>query len=178
MKAFINNKEISLSDLSYNDGLNFNRFFDSNVLSYSLIVTKNTFIKSLEKELQKQKTIVKEIKNAIQMNMRKPKGTATESAINRLIGMSVGRIGLDNFEEVSTDLCWKNGFKELTINEHSTRQIKQLDRNRNKLYYKLLKEIEEPEIELKKVENRQLIKYDKPFSYYYQILERERKVND
>ncbi|WP_445748209.1 hypothetical protein [Polaribacter sp.] len=50
MKAFINNKEISLSDLSYNDGLNFNRFYDSNVLNYSLIVSKNTFIKSLEKE--------------------------------------------------------------------------------------------------------------------------------
>ena len=133
--------------------------------------------KSFEKELQKQKTIVKEIKNAIQVNMRKPKGTATESAINRLIGMSVGRIGLDNFEEVSTDLCWKNGFKELTINEHSTRQIKQLDRNRNKQYYKLLKEIEEPEIELKEVEDRQVIKYNKPFSYYYQILERERKAN-
>ncbi len=133
--------------------------------------------KSFEKELQKQKTIVKEIKNAIQVNMRKPKGTATESAINRLIGMSVGRIGLDNFEEVSTDLCWKNGFRELTINEHSTRQIKQLDRNRNKLYYKLLKEIEEPEIEFKEVEDRQVIKYNKPFSYYYQILERQRKAN-
>ena len=109
--------------------------------------------------------------------MRKPKGTATESAINRLIGMSVGRIGLDNFEEVSTDLCWKNGFKELTINEHSTRQIKQLDRNRNKHYYKLLKEIEEPEMEPKEVENRQVIKYNKPFSYYYQILERQKKAN-
>jgi hypothetical protein len=133
--------------------------------------------KSFEKELQKQKTIVKEIKNAIQVNMRKPKGTATESAINRLIGMSVGRIGLDNFEEVSTDLCWKNGFKELTINEHSIRQIKQLDRNRNKHYYKLLKEIEEPVLEPKEVENRQVIKYNKPFSYYYQILERQKKEN-
>ncbi|MFK5282957.1 hypothetical protein ACI3PL_25655, partial [Lacticaseibacillus paracasei] len=56
--------------------------------------------KSLEKELQKQKTIINEIKNAIEIGMRKPKGKATESAINRLIGMSVGRIGLDNFEEV------------------------------------------------------------------------------
>lgn len=133
--------------------------------------------KSLEKELQKQKTIIKEIKNAIQNEMRKSKGTATESAINRLIGMSVGRIGLDNFEEVSTDLCWKNGFKELTLNEHSIRQIKQLDRNRNKQYYKLLDEIEEPEIEFKDGENRQVIKYNKPFSYYYQILERAKKAN-
>jgi hypothetical protein len=133
--------------------------------------------KSLEKELQKQKTIIKEIKNAIDVGMRKPKGTATESAINRLIGMSVGRIGLDNFDEVSTDLCWKNGFKQLNINDHSIRQIKQLDRNRNKLYYKLLQEIEQPVLKKTEKGNRQIIKYNKPFSYFYQILERQKKAN-
>lgn len=134
--------------------------------------------KSLEKELLKQNTIIKEIKNAIQFEMRKSKGSATESAINRLIGMSVGRIGLDNFEEVSTDLCWKNGFSQLTVNEHSIRQIKQLDRNRNKQYYKLLKEIEEPEIKSVNTKKRQIVEYNKPFSYYYQILERQKKAND
>lgn len=142
--------------------------------------------KSLEKELQKQKAVINKIKNAIKVEMRKDKGTATESAISRLIGMSVGRIGLDNFEEVSTDMCWKNGFKQLNVNEHSIRQIKQLDRNRNKQYYKLLKEIEkhEPELEpteqdSKKSKNgnkRNVIKYNKPFSYYYQILERQKKT--
>lgn len=133
--------------------------------------------KSIEKELRKQKIIINEIKNAIQSGMRKPKGTATESAINRLIGMSVGRIGLDNFDEVSTDLCWKNGFKLLTINNHSARQIKQLDRNRSKQYYKLLKSIEEPDLELEKQDKRQIIKYNKPFSYFYQILERQTKLS-
>lgn len=133
--------------------------------------------KSFEKELQKQKTIIKEIKDAIEVGMRKPKGTVTESAINRLIGMSVGRIGIDNFDEVSTDLCWKNGFKQLTINEHSIRQIKQLDRNRSKQYYKLLNEINEPDLEPREQEDRQTIKYNKPFSYFYQILERQRTAN-
>ncbi len=133
--------------------------------------------KSFEKELQKQKTIIKEIKRAVEFGMRKPKGTATESAINRLIGMSVGRIGLDNFDEVSTDLCWKNGFKQLNVNEHSTRQIKQLDRNRNKQYYKLLKEIKQPELEIKPPDERQVIKYNKPFSYFYQVLDRQKKMN-
>lgn len=136
--------------------------------------------KSLHKELKKQKTIIKEITDSIKTGMRKPKGTATESAINRLIGMSVGRIGLDNFEEVSTDLCWKNGFRELTLNEHSTRQIKQLDRNRSKQYYKMLNQIQQPELEEEDYEdkdNRQPIKYNKPFSYYYQILERQKKAN-
>jgi hypothetical protein len=136
--------------------------------------------KSLMKELNKQNVVIQEIKNAIKTEIRKPKGTATESAINRLIGMSVGRIGLDNFDEVSTDMCWKNGFKELTINNHSIRQIKQLDRHRSKHYYKLLKEIEEPDLEIKvdpTYNEREFIRYDKPFSYYYQIIERQKKAN-
>jgi retron-type reverse transcriptase len=136
--------------------------------------------KSLLKELSKQKAIIGEIKNAVKTGMRKPKGTATESAINRLIGMSVGRIGIDNFDEISTDMCWKNGFKELTVNEHSIRQIKQLDRNRSKYYYKLLNEIEEPELEYDEddeVKYRKIVKYDKPFSYYHQVIERQKKAN-
>lgn len=135
--------------------------------------------KSLEKELKKQKKIVNEIEKAIKLGQRKVKGYVVESAINRLIGMSVGRIGLNNFEEVSTDMCWRNGFKELSLNKDSTIQIKQLDRNRSKLYYDLLKSVknlekekeDEDEIERK----RQIIFYDKPFSYYYQILERNKK---
>lgn len=135
--------------------------------------------KSLIKELSKQKTIIREIKNAVKIGMRKPKETTTESAINRLIGMSVGRIRLDNFDEVSTDMCWKNGFRELTVNPHSIKQIKQLDRNRSKHYYKLLKEIENPELELDEndgKEKRKYVRYDKPFSYFHQIIERQRKV--
>ncbi|CAM4351081.1 hypothetical protein EWU23_13260 [Cytophagaceae bacterium 50C-KIRBA] len=136
--------------------------------------------KSLVKELSKQKTIIREIKNAVKTGMRKPKGTVTESAINRLIGMSVGRIGLDNFDEVSTDMCWKNGFRELTVNPHSIRQIKQLDRNRSKHYYKLLNEIEEPKLKFKeddRKEKRKYLKYNKPFSYFHQIIERQRRSN-
>lgn len=133
--------------------------------------------KSLDKELKKQKKTIDEIESAIKVGMRKPKGTATESAINRLICMSVGRIGINNFDEVSTDLCWKNGFKELTLNQHSVRQIKQLDRNRNKLYYRFLKEVIDPELEDEEIEERQVIRYNKPFSYYYQVLERQKKAN-
>ncbi|MGN7808719.1 reverse transcriptase domain-containing protein [Flavobacterium sp. 22076] len=131
--------------------------------------------RSLHKELKKQKTIVQEIRDAVKFGMRKSKGSATESAISRLIGMSVGRIGINNFDEVSTDMCWKNGFKVLNFNKHSLRQIKQLDRNRSKQYYKLLKEIEHPELIKKKGKSRETIKYNKPFSYYYQILERQQQ---
>lgn len=138
--------------------------------------------KSLDKELKKQKKIVNEIENAIKLGQRKVKGYVVESAINRLIGMSVGRIGLNSFEEASSDMCWKNGFKELRLNDDSKRQIKQLDRNRSKLYYDLLKSVKSLEKDDEDNENierkRQIVFYDKPFSYYYQVLERnEEKTN-
>lgn len=143
--------------------------FDNNIR-----VRKNSFLK----EQTKQKLITNEIKKALENKQRCEKGTAIESAINRLIGMSVGRIGLDNFSEVSTDMCWKNGFSELQLNKFSEVQIKQLDRNRSALYYNLFKEIKSPERdERETVEKNDLLriykKYDKPFSYYYQILERK-----
>lgn len=133
--------------------------------------------KSLEKEISKQKIIINEIKDAIKVGIRKSKKSVIESAINRLIGMSVGRIGLDNFDEVSTDLCWKNGFKELTLNKHSIKQIKHLDRNRSKQYYKLQKELKPTkysDIKSPSTKRKQVVRYDKPFSYYYQILERKK----
>lgn len=138
--------------------------------------------KSFNKEMIKQSKIVNEITKAIETDQRCGKGTVIESAINRLIGMSVGRIGLDNFSEVSTDMCWKNGFQELKLNKHSAVQIKKLDRNRSKLYYDLFKQIKELEEEnndkiVRDKDNRQIKKYDKPFSYYYQILERDKKGN-
>lgn len=140
--------------------------------------------KSLHKELKKQQKIINEIEKAIALGQRKVKGYVIESAINKLIGMSVGRIGLNNFEEVSTDMCWKNGFKELSLNKNSTIQIKQLDRNRSKLYYGLLKSVKDLEKKDENEENilntnrRQIINYDKPFSYYYQVLERNKKKAD
>ncbi len=133
-------------------------------------VRKRSFLK----EQTKQTIIVNEIRKAISNDQRCKKGTAIESAINRLIGMSVGRIGLDNFSEVSTDMCWKNGFQEIELNKFSRIQIKQLDRNRSALYYDLFENLEELEDkDNKSRKKRQLITYDKPFSYYYQILERD-----
>ena len=133
--------------------------------------------KSFRKELHKQKEVVDEIRKAVKVNMRKSPGSVTESAIHRLVGMSVGRVTIKNFDTVSNDLCWKNGFKELTLNKYSIQQIKQLDRNRNRLYYDLVKDLKEPKEEgSKKIESkpRQVIHFNKPFSYYYQVLERRK----
>lgn len=138
--------------------------------------------KSFKKELQKQCEVVEEIRNAVKYSMRKSKGSVTESAIHRLVGMSVGRVTLKNFDTVSNDLCWKNGFKELVMNKYSIQQIKQLDRNRSRLYYDLVKDLKELDVEEKdKIESnpRQVVHFNKPFSYYYQVLERKEneKIN-
>ncbi len=135
--------------------------------------------KSFLKELNKQKEVVEEIRKAVKHGMRKSKGSVTESAIHRLVGMSVGRVSLKNYSSVSNDLCWKNGFKELMPNKYSIQQIKQLDRNRNKLYYDFIKDLKEQEEEdANKIESkpRQIIHFNKPFSYFYQVI--ERKGND
>lgn len=135
--------------------------------------------KSFLKELTKQKKVVEDIRKAIKKGMRKSNGSVIESAIHRLVGMSVGRVNLRNYKTASNDLCWKNGFKELSPNKYSVQQIKQLDRNRNKLFYDLVNELSEPKAEEKdKIESkpRQIIDFNKPFSYYYQVI--ERKLND
>jgi hypothetical protein len=135
--------------------------------------------KSFLKELNKQKEVVEDIRKAVKYGLRKSKGSVAESAINRLVGMSVGRVSLKNYKTVSNDLCWKNGFKELGPNKYSVQQIKQLDRNRNKLYYDLVKDLAKSESgEDNKIESkpRQIVHFNKPFSYFYQVI--ERKVYD
>ena len=160
------------------DSLNNNGFPWIGFVGYEINNEGNIRVrkKSLHKELKKQKEVVEEIEKAIENGMRKSSYSVKESVINRLIGMSVGRVNLENYEKVSNDMCWKNGFKELKPNKYSIAQIKQLDRNRNKLFYDLIKNIKEPKNEKGNLINskaRQIINYDKPFSYYYQIIERK-----
>lgn len=132
--------------------------------------------KSLKKELTKQKKVIQKIKGAIAVQRRVVNGTITESAIRRLVGMSVSRVDLWNYTVARNELCWKNGFKELNKNNYSIKQMKLLDRNRSKLYYDLIKQLEEDElkIEIKKTKQpRQIIAYNKPFSYFYHVIEKE-----
>lgn len=134
--------------------------------------------RSLKKELKKQKEVVNRIKKAIEKDRRKSFGTISESVIHRLVGMSVGRVELRNFDKIEHEMCWKNGFKKLTMNKHAVQQMKQLDKNRNKLYYdfsQYLKELEEKEgnVVNPNLKKRQIIDFNKPFSYYYQVLERK-----
>lgn len=134
--------------------------------------------RSLKRELKKQKEVVNRIRKAIENGRRRSFGTISESVIHRLVGMSVGRVKLRNFDKIEHEMCWKNGFKELTMNKYAVRQMKQLDRNRNKLYYDLDAELNKlkergKENKEKLRRNRQIVDFNKPFSYYYQVLERK-----
>jgi hypothetical protein len=109
---------------------------------------------SLLKEKKKQKEVVNQIINAVKEGKRKNDGTICESAANRLIGMSVGRVTLKNFKNIENDMCWVNGFKKLSDNQHLRAQLKDLDRCRNKQMSKLInavKDIEKKEDKITKM---------------------------
>jgi hypothetical protein len=136
---------------------------------------------SLKKEIDKQNKIKAEIAAIPKNSLRKNGGHILKSAEHKLLGMSVGRIDIWNYDWCDNELCWVNGFKELNKNKHSIKQLKMLDRNRSKIMHDLTKEYEKIKVELPKNESEDAkdgeyqIKHNKPFSYYYQALEKERK---
>lgn len=98
---------------------------------------------SLKKEMNKQKKVITNIISAIKKGKRKNDGTIIESATNRLIGMSVGRVNMKNYKSIDNDLCWINGFKKLSDNPQLRLQMKDLDRNRSKQISKLINNVKE-----------------------------------
>jgi len=106
-------------------------------------------MKSLRKEKTKQNELVKKTIQAVRIQKRKSDNTIFESVLNRLIGMSVGRINMKNYLKVENEMCWVNGFSKLNDNKNSRAQLKSLDKNRAVQVSKLLKEIKK----LKSIEN-------------------------
>ena len=90
---------------------------------------------SLLKEKKKQKEVVTQILKAVQAGKRKNDGTICESAANRLIGMSVGRVTMKNFSNIENDMCWVNGFVKLSDNRHLRAQLKDLSNKNNIMSY-------------------------------------------
>jgi len=77
--------------------------------------------KSLDKEVQKQCREVNKIIHAItdKAEKRKSNDAVMESAVHRLIGMSVGRVELYNYPTVQPDMCWARGFLQLSNNPYT-----------------------------------------------------------
>ena len=133
---------------------------------------------SLKKEMTKQIKVINEAYKAIDNNKRASNKYIEESIGHRLIGMSVGRINMWNYENGVNDLCWINGFSEINDNSFLVTQLKRLDRNRNKYFKNFKNKIKEIEMnedkEISVESNRQIVYYGKPFSYYYQAIEKKR----
>ena len=133
--------------------------------------------KSLKKETKKQREVINRIERAIRQDRRARKGTILESATNRLIGMAVGRIQMWNHSKIDHELCWTNGFNQLSDNKYLSNQLKHLDRNRNHQVAKLKKEISKykdtrsTDDEISRPKKKQVF-YGKPFSYYFQVIDR------
>jgi hypothetical protein len=132
---------------------------------------------SLKKEMSKQIEVINTAFDAIKGNNKRATDKyIEESVIHRLIGMSVGRVAMWNYENGINDLCWINGFSELSNNPTVAIQLKNLDRNRNKYFNRFRRKIREikgsdkEQVNVKS--NRQIIYFGKPFSYYYQAHEK------
>lgn len=130
---------------------------------------------SIKKEMKKQLDVSIEAYNAIKDNShRVHKKTIEESVINRLIGMSVGRVQLWNYKSIKSELCWVKGFKLINDNKYSRVQMKQLDRRRGKIIKRLKKKLNS--LNDKKIKgnkgSRQRLYYGKPFSYYFHMIEK------
>lgn len=134
---------------------------------------------SLNKEMKKQYKVVGDLKLILKdPHCRSNENTIYESVVNRLIGMSVGRVNLWNHKTINNEMCWVSGYRLLTDNKYTRIQLKRLDSSRNKLLLKLRNKI----IKMKACEKTgehdeekngnsiEHIYYGSPFSYYYQTL--------
>jgi hypothetical protein len=133
--------------------------------------------KSLKKEKDKQNELINDVITAIKNdNLKTSKNTVIESTYKRLNGMSVGRVELWNHKNYKNDMCWVKGFNLLNNNKYSRIQVRSLDKSKKKALvklYKYLGRLDDSHISSKTNEiEKEKIFYGKPFSYFYQAIER------
>ncbi|MGG5902598.1 reverse transcriptase domain-containing protein [Sphingobacterium daejeonense] len=134
---------------------------------------------SLLKEMKKQFRVVGDLKLILKdPHCRSGKGSIYESVASRLIGMSVGRVTLWNYNQIVNEMCWVSGYRLLSDNKYSRIQLKRLDSSRNRLLLKLRMLLAKMQSEVKpnaedeqeNIKMTESIYYGSPFSYYYQAL--------
>jgi hypothetical protein len=134
---------------------------------------------SLIKEMKKQFKVVGDLKLILKDTYcRSSVDTIYESVVNRLIGMSVGRVTLWNYKSIKNEMCWTSGYRLLTDNKYTRIQLKRLDSCRNRLLLKLRNKISKMKADKKTEESEgeeniktiEQLYYGSPFSYYYQKL--------
>lgn len=132
--------------------------------------------KSLKKELDKQKKVVASIADRIKTPELKNarNNMIYRSALEKLNGMSVGRIKLYNFQDCRNKICWTDGFQCINLNRFSKVQLRTLDRNKYKSLNILRMKIGAESLKAKVSKNNdEILQINKPFSYYYQAGEKK-----
>ena len=86
--------------------------------------------KSLLKEKNKIKTVVREICKQVTGKKRVTNNSICNTILHKLISMSVGKVALWNYQHIENELCWITGFNRLSDNPYAIKQIKDLDRVR------------------------------------------------
>jgi hypothetical protein len=139
---------------------------------------------SLLKEMKKQNKVVLELRQILNSPYRRSSSmTIFESVISRLIGMSVGRVSLENYKTIKNEMCWVSGYKLLTDNKHTRIQIRRLDSSRSKLLRTFKFKVDKiQKVETDKFEpvkgSKQIVFYGRPFSYYYHLIVKHRSLNE
>lgn len=130
--------------------------------------------KSYERQLTKQHEVVWNLLNQYQRGKspRYCSNTILESLRSRIIGMSVGRVTLWNYQKYENVHCWLSAFQLLNKNKWTVAQLKGMDRHREQELYRALKFLEKidcPKLSKNKAGvRRKEHYYGKAFSYYGQ----------
>lgn len=135
--------------------------------------------KSYERQLTKQHSVVWDLLNQYQNRGKSPKysiNTILESLRNRIIGMSVGRVTLWNYQKYENVHCWLSAFPLLDKNKWAVAQLKGMDRHREQELYRAFKFLEKIDCP-KRSKNKAGVRrkehyYGKAFSYYGQALKK------
>lgn len=149
-------------------------------VGYEIDYLCNTRIRkrSLKKEILKQNRIIREIKDIIKVNKNARNNFILRSAYEKLIGMSVGRVEMYNYSTCKNEMCWAEGFQCINLNKHSKKQLKKLDKNKYEQINSLKNLLINETVAFKNQENgnsNEIYYYHKPFSYYFQVGEKEKK---
>ncbi|MFD1603003.1 reverse transcriptase domain-containing protein [Flavobacterium artemisiae] len=139
-------------------------------------VRKSTIEKEVKKQINESQKVLKALGKFNHYNVVKDANSRVSKTQilfrlqNRLISMSVGRIKIYNHKNPTEQgLCWTNGFKKLSQNKITRKQLRFLDKRRNIQLNRVRREIHEIEKETTSNEFPNELKsiyFGSAFSYY------------
>ena len=138
-------------------------------------IRRSTYQKEIKKQYDKCQEIISKLSDKSLSPLRH-RSFILSSITKRLIGMSVGRVPLWDYRDFDNKMSWASAFTELSSNQYSRRQLKNLDNHRNKMMAKLNLFLSDLDYRKSKVTSEDAdqpiyhIYYGKPFSYYGQVL--------